>query len=130
MWWMALALAGVLAINLTGLWWLARRVAVTELERVRLDRVGEAVALLSETTEAGMGAMAAEIERLQVGRTTRQTTRSTVARRVLKAAKQGEPVAHIARRESLSEGEVRLHLALATAEPPKKKGTRRASVRA
>ena len=128
--WMGLAIvAAMVVVNSVGLWFVVRRLAVVEAERVRLERIGEALALLTETTEAGMGALASEIERLQHGKATRPPARSTVARRVVKAAKHGEPLAHIARREALSEGEVRLHLALAAADTPKK-GGRRASVRA
>jgi len=126
----------------TGVLW--RRVRSLEAARPRMDRMAEAMALLAETAEVGLAAVSAEIEKLQRA-PVMAAPRATVSRRVVRAATEGEPVEHIARRESLSEGEVRLHLALAKrpapAAPTKapmpaavaaamKKGVRRASVRA
>lgn len=128
----------------TGVLW--RRVRTLEAARPRMDRMAEAMALLAETAEVGLAAVSAEIEKLQRA-PLEAAPRATVSRRVVRAATQGEPVEHIARRESLSEGEVRLHLALAKRQAPAvpkkaplpapaavaaamKKGARRASVRA
>ena len=107
---------------------LARRVTELELSQARVKRVGDAVTLLSETAEAGFAAVAQEIEKLQRYDVRPALTRTTVARRVAKASGQGDRVEEIARREALSEGEIRLHLAMA--DPQLKKGARRASLRA
>ncbi|GMV23376.1 MAG: hypothetical protein AMXMBFR57_33250 [Acidimicrobiia bacterium] len=125
---MAVALAAA-GVGLVALW---RRVQKLESTGVRVDRMGEAVTLLSETAEAGFAAVAQEIEKLQRGPAGRTTaSRATVSRRVVKAAGRGDSVEQIARREALSEGEVRLHLALAEAAPlVRKTGGRRAVVRA
>jgi hypothetical protein len=128
---LAVALCGAVAGLLT-LW---RRVAALEASGARVERMGEAVTMLSETAEAGFAAVAQEIEKLQRAPVTRSSaSRSTVARRVVKAATRGDSVEQIARREALSEGEVRLHLALAESAPlvqlGARKGTRRAALRA
>lgn len=127
MWVMAAALvAGGVVIRS-----LVRRLDTLERGRARVDRMGEAVTLLSETAEAGFAAVAQEIEKLQRAPVARSTaTRATVSRRVVKAATRGESVEQIARKEALSEGEVRLHLALAETTATVRKGTRRAGLRA
>jgi DNA-binding NarL/FixJ family response regulator len=118
----------VLGLAVSGL---RRRVAGLEAGLVRVDRMGEAVTLLSETAEAGFAAVAQEIEKMQRAPVSRATgSRTTVSRRVVKAATRGESVEQIARREALSEGEVRLHLALAETSTVATKGARRASLRA
>lgn len=107
------------------------RVQRLETAGARLHRLGDAVTLLSETAEAGFATVAQEIERLQQTPVTRTAgTRTTVARRVVRAAGRGESVEQIARREALSEGEIRLHLALAETGAVTKKGTRHANLRA
>lgn len=130
--WVLAGMAAMLVacgVTLLSLW---RRVDTLERGRVRVDRMGEAVTLLSETAEAGFAAVAQEIEKLQRAPVARSTaTRATVSRRVVRAATRGESVEQIARREALSEGEVRLHLALAeTTTVVSKKGARRAVLRA
>lgn len=128
MWVMAaMLIAGGVVIR--SLW---RRIDLLERSRSRVDQMGEAVTLLSETAEAGFAAVAQEIEKLQRAPVPRSTaTRATVSRRVVRAASRGDSVEQIARRESISEGEVRLHLALADSSAvAERKGTRRAVVRA
>lgn len=129
-WGMVLMAATIVAggVMILSLW---RRIDALERGRSRVDRMGEAVTLLSETAEAGFAAVAQEIEKLQRAPVPRSTaTRATVSRRVVKAATRGESVEQIARKEALSEGEVRLHLALAETTPTARKGTRRAVLRA
>lgn len=139
----------VLGAAVVSLW---RRVAELDRSRAKVHRMGEAITLLTETAEAGFAAVATEIEKLQrtPDRPARPaTTRTTLSRRVVKATAQGERVEEIARREALSEGEVRLHLAMASPSggrtaaealriapvpgpklEPIKRGGRRASLRA
>jgi hypothetical protein len=122
-----------------------RRVTELDRSRAKVHRMGEAITLLTETAEAGFAAVATEIEKLQRTPARPATTRTTVSRRVVKATAQGERVEEIARREALSEGEVRLHLAMASPQSgqdlrsivvpgpklePIKRGGRRASLRA
>lgn len=125
--WLNVAAVVVVGGLVFGLW---RRVRVLEMASTRIDRMAEAVSLLSETAEAGLAAVSAEIERLQRTEVTQPAaSRTTVSRRVVRAATHGESVDQIARHEALSEGEIRLHLALAGTTAPKK-GGRRAAVRA
>lgn len=126
--WLVLGLSLLSAALAAGVIALARRVTALETSQARVKRVGDAVTLLSETAEAGFAAVSHEIERLQRHDVRPAVTRTMVARRVAKASGSGERIEEIARREALSEGEIRLHLAMA--EPPQKKGARRASLRA
>jgi hypothetical protein len=105
---------GIVAAQAVVLVLLWRRVAACVAARARVDRMGEAIAMLSETAEAGFAAVAQELDKQRRAPVVRPTaTRASIARRVVKAAGAGESVEAIARRESMSEGEVRLHLALA-----------------
>ena len=84
--------------------------------------IGEAIALafaregadlvLAARTEAELQGVAAQVQ--QAGRQAKATraARPSLAKRVITAARNGERPASIAEREELSEGEVRLHLAL------------------
>jgi hypothetical protein len=82
------------------------------LERVssRLTHHGEALSLLTDTSENGFGAIAREIERMA---TDVRPARKTSTRRVTTAARRGRTVADIAATERVSEGEVRLRLTMA-----------------
>ncbi|MEO7191698.1 MAG: hypothetical protein ABI051_11650 [Vicinamibacterales bacterium] len=96
--------------------WTARRLRELSHIRERMSRLADGLALLTDTTEAGMATLIREVE--QMGRrraTARVATRSSVAKRVVAAAKSGEKLSRIAEAESLSESEVRLHLKLAEA---------------
>jgi hypothetical protein len=78
----------------------------------RLAHVCDALALLAETTEAGLENVAGEIERLAAAEEpSRESRRST--RRIASAARRGRTVQEIAAEEAVSEGEVRLRLHLA-----------------
>jgi len=106
-----------------------RRVDALEAAVGRVHRMREAVTLLSETAEAGFAAVAQELQTLHRAPSRVPVAPATLSRRVVKASTQGERVEEIARREALSEGEVRLHLALANSSSTRKAG-RRAVVRA
>ena len=108
------AILAIAIVNFTLLLWMSRRMAEIAHMRERLSRLADGLALLTDTTEAGLTTLIREVE--QLGRrktTTRAASRSSVSKRVAAAAKTGEPVARIAETESLSESEVRLHLSLA-----------------
>lgn len=98
--------------------------------RERLSRLADGLALLTDTTESGLTTIARQVD--QVAQLVRRpapapvvapkpapraaakpATRSTIAKRVVAAAQQGNAVASIAGAEEMSESEVRLHLALA-----------------
>lgn len=91
-----------------------RRLAELSHFRDRLSRLADGLALLTDTTEAGLATMARELQ--QRNRRTpqpRAASRTAVGKRVLAAARKGEDLASIADDEQLSESEVRLHLKLA-----------------
>jgi hypothetical protein len=81
---------------------------------VRLTQVGDAVALLTDTTESAFRAVATEISQRPAApgrRTAVQTAR------VARAAKKGRSIADIAAAEKMAEGEVRLRLHMANDTP-------------
>ena len=102
-----LALQGVILI------WTLRRLQELSNIRERMSRLADGLALLTDTTEAGLSAIARQLE-MQNGKAkgVRAVSRASVARRVAEAARKGERVTRIAEREALSESEVSLHLAL------------------
>jgi hypothetical protein len=120
----ASAAGAILLLQLLLTVWTIRRLGELARMRERMSRLYDSLALLTDTTEAGLAAMAQELskaapKRAAAARTAaRPATRSTVARRVVDAARRGQPVAEIARGESISEGEVHLHLTLAGAAQP------------
>ena len=101
---------------------------LTRLEQ-RLAHFGEALALLTDTTQAGFASVASELERTGARRTT-TTSRAAASRRIVGAAKKGRSIQDIAASEDVSESEIRLHLGLAEeiddeeAAPPAPKPSR------
>lgn len=94
--------------------WAARRLDELTNIRERLSRLADGLALLTDTTEAGLTTIARELQQQQAGRAPApRASRATVSRRVMAAVRKGEDVATIAGQEALSESEVRLHLKLA-----------------
>lgn len=94
--------------------WTLRLMGELSSLRERMSRLVDGLALLTDTTEAGMSALAAELA--QANRKVslaNPATRATVQKRVKDAVRKGEGISRIAALESLSESEVRLHLALA-----------------
>jgi len=91
--------------------WAARRLDELTNIRERLSRLADGLALLTDTTEAGLATIARELQQQQAGRSPApRASRATVSRRVLAAVRKGEDVSTIAGHEALSESEVRLHL--------------------
>ncbi|MCC7010591.1 MAG: hypothetical protein IT184_17410 [Acidobacteria bacterium] len=113
------AAGGSLALfQLVLLLWTARRLAELSHIRERMSRLADGLALLTDTTEAGMATLIREVEQLGRRRTAaapRPAARAAVAKRVVAAHRNGERISEIADAESLSESEVRLHLSLAEA---------------
>jgi hypothetical protein len=122
--WGAGGLAGLALVQVVFFLWTTWRLRELGQLRERLSRLADGLALLTDTTEAGLGTIARQIEQLarRPAAAAKTATRMTVAKRVVQAALKGDKVSHIARNEALSESEVRLHLALA--DSAKVKGQR------
>jgi hypothetical protein len=115
----ALAMALITLVNGALLLWIARRLQELSLIRERVSRLADGLALLTDTTEAGLSTLIREVEGLGRRRTPAKTaSRAIVTRRVVTAANSGESLARIAEHESMSETEVGLHLSMARAVEP------------
>jgi hypothetical protein len=94
-----------------------RRLRELSHMRERMSRLADGLALLTDTTEAGLSALAKEIRLSKKSvAPVRTPTRAAVAKRVAAAPRKHDRPVAIADREALSESEVRLHLALKEAE--------------
>jgi hypothetical protein len=82
-----------------------------------LRALADGLALLTDTAEAGFATLAGELQQGQrrTPAKPRVSSRSSVSKRVVTAARNGESLDRIAQREALSESEVRLHVTLAEA---------------
>lgn len=110
----AVAVGAVLLVQTVLVLWAARRLDELTNIRERLSRLADGLALLTDTTEAGLATIARELQQQQVGRAAApRATRAAVSRRVVAAVRKGEDLTTIAGQEALSESEVRLHLKLA-----------------
>ena len=106
--------AGVGSVLLVQLFLTWRLMVTTRaLDRVqaRMANQGEALLLLTDTSENGFSAIARELDRLATPEA--KPARRPSTRRVATAARKGRTVADIAAEERVSEGEVRLRLGLA-----------------
>lgn len=86
-------------------------VALGRLGRLeeRVQHLGDALALLTETAESGFSTMANEIERIRQARSRTAEVRATSAR-AASAARRGRTIQESARNEDRPEGEARLRL--------------------
>ena len=102
-------LAGVALAQTIAIWRMS--MTMRSLSRVndRVSRFAEALALLTDTTEAGLANVASELERTSGRRASRGAARSAT-KRITTAARRGRSLEEIAATEGLSESEVRLHL--------------------
>lgn len=108
------ASGGMLLLQLFILLWTIRRLRELSHIRERMSRLADGLALLTDTTEAGLSTIIREVQQLsRRSAEPRPAPRAAVAKRVTAAVRQGEDIARIAETESLSESEVRLHLSLA-----------------
>ena len=102
--------------------WTLRRLRELGHIRERMSRLADGLALLTDTTEAGLSTLIKEVQ--QFGRkpqpAPRATTRAAAAKRIASAARRGQPVAQIAENEAVSESEVRLQIQVATSEAPER----------
>jgi hypothetical protein len=110
----AMAVGAMLFVQTVLVLWAARRLDELTNIRERLSRLADGLALLTDTTEAGLATIARELQQQQAGRPSApRATRAAVSRRVVAAVRKGEDLTAIAGQEALSESEVRLHLKLA-----------------
>lgn len=107
-------LVGMTVLQSVGLGVLLRRRRDLDLSRLegRLSRFGEALALLTDTTQSGFASIAGELERTD-RRAVPPTTRAATSKRIATAVRRGRTVQQIAADEQVSESEIRLHLGLA-----------------
>lgn len=108
------ALAVVSAVQTAMLWRSLR--AMNRLGRLEggLERCAQGLSLLVDTSESGFAMIGAELTRFSTTPSRRNSSKTTT-RRIVSAARHGDPVPDIAAAEQLSEGEVRLRLHLARA---------------
>lgn len=78
----------------------------------RLSRFGEALALLTDTTQSGLATIAGELERTGQ-RPAPAASRAATSKRIVTAVRRGRTVQQVAADEQVSESEIRLHLGLA-----------------
>jgi len=116
---LGIALSAALIVQGWILWRLLGAVGVVQRLDEKLSHFGDALTLLTETTEGGFRAVASELDRTavhagatQVGLKKPAVPRPTSAR-MTAAARRGRSVEEIAATEQVSEGEVRLRLHLA-----------------
>ena len=108
------AITTIALVNGALLFWVARQLQQITLIRERVSRLADGLALLTDTTEAGLSTLIKEVEQLGGRRkSSKPSNRASVSKRVAAAAEKGDKVAEIATTEGLSESEVRLHLSLA-----------------
>lgn len=105
---------GAAAIVQTWLVWRATRslARVASLE-ARLEKFGDAIALLTDTTESAFRAVATEMTRPAPRPATKASASAARTRRISRAATRGATVQQIAAAEDVAEGEVRLRLQVA-----------------
>lgn len=111
----AIGVGAVLLVQTVLMLWAVRRLDELTHIRERISRLADGLALLTDTTEAGLATIARELQQATTARaaTPRASSRASVSKRVVTAAKRGDDLAVIAGKEAMSESEVRLHLALA-----------------
>jgi hypothetical protein len=109
---------GVVALVQTLLLWRASR-ALGRLHVVesRVEKFGDALTLLTDTTESAFRVVASEINRTPAVRAVSGASAARTAK-VARAARRGTSVTEIAAAEEMAEGEVRLRLHLANEKTP------------
>src|SRR4051812_7522698 len=122
-----LGLLGLAVVAQTfAIWRMSRALRGTARVNERVSQFAAALTLLTDTTEAGLANVAAELERLGQARGARSVSRGAAAKRIPPAARRGQAIGEIAATEAMSESEVRLHLSMA---PDGAEGTRHGALR-
>lgn len=115
--WTIVAVGAVLGSSqILAVWAAIRARRAAEGLEQRTAALGDAIALLTETSEAGFHAVATELIRVASGRPVRAASTRAATTRVRAAARRGASPSEIAAEEQMSEGEVRLRLHLG--DPP------------
>ena len=112
---------GVALVGVAGVLVMIRQMRELGHLRERLSRLADGLALLTDTTEAGLSTLMREI---QQAKPPRARSRRAVAGRIASATAAGEEVPVIASREAMSESEIRLHLAMKQADAARGSGLR------
>lgn len=120
------ALGLVVLAQTIAIWRMSRALNGAARVSERVSHFAEALSLLTDTTEAGLANVAAELERIGRPRAARSVSRGAAAKRIATAARRGEAIGEIAANEAMSESEVRLHLSMA---PDAAEGTRHGAMR-
>jgi hypothetical protein len=116
-----MAIGAVLTVVIVGqsvlLWRLLKALGGVQRLDEKFGHFGDALSLLTETTESGFKAVAAELSRTsptaEAAMNAAKKTPRLSSARITSAARRGRTVPEIAAAEELSEGEVRLRLHLA-----------------
>ncbi len=124
--WALAALACMTLAQTLVMWRLSARVKSAERIDRRLSHFAEALALLTDTTEAGLASVAIELQQAFRRKATPPATRSVTGRRIATAARRGHSLEQIGVTEGISESEVRLHLEMT---PAMRKGKANGAVR-
>jgi hypothetical protein len=110
------ALTLLSAVQAWLLWRLSRMVAASARLEEKVGHLGDALSILTETSEAGFKAIADELTRQSVAAPAAARSKTPITR-LKAAARRGTSIADIAAAEHMSEGEVRLRLHLAEHAP-------------
>lgn len=110
------ALTLLSAVQAWLLWRLSRMVAASARLEEKVGHLGDALSILTETSEAGFKAIADELTRRTLPAAPAARSKTPIAR-LKAAARRGTSIAEIAAAEHMSEGEVRLRLHLAEHAP-------------
>jgi hypothetical protein len=108
------ALLVLSAVQAWLLWRLSRMVAASARLEEKVGHLGDALSILTETSEAGFKAIADELTRQAASPAAASRAKAPIAR-LKAAARKGTSIADIAAAEQMSEGEVRLRLHLSEA---------------
>ena len=117
------ALTILSAVQAWLLWRLSRMVAASARLEEKVGHLGDALSILTETSEAGFKAIADELMG-RAGRRRRRCGRRRRLRGCRAAARKGTSIADIAAAENMSEGEVRPRLHLAEHAPASRTRTK------
>jgi hypothetical protein len=121
------ALTLLSAVQAWLLWRLSRMVAASARLEEKVGHLGDALSILTETSEAGFKAIADELTRRHVADAPAPKRSRTPIARLRAAARRGLSIAEIAAAEQMSEGEVRLRLHLAEHAAGQRARTREAA---
>jgi hypothetical protein len=114
----AISVLSVIALAQAVLLWRASR-SLRRLDAIdeRVEKFGEALTLLTDTTESAFRAVATQLVRTPEAPVLAGSKSAARTARVARAAKRGKSISEIAAWEGMAEGEVRLRLQVANNAP-------------